>query len=66
VSVLRFEVLNALRDLDERSEPFLVQEAITGGDLTARMQAIMALTAPPGRSARVLRAILGAITSNDD
>ncbi len=36
---MRFETKWALSELGERLDPFIIEEAITSGDLTARKQA---------------------------
>ncbi len=40
---MRFELMHALRDLDERTPEFFKKEALFEGDLTAKMVAIRTL-----------------------
>jgi len=56
--VIRFEILNALRDLDRKTPPFFVSELFAHGDLATRLNAIKALTSPQENSARFLREML--------
>lgn len=57
---MEFEVTNALRDLDERTPPYLLQEIFHHGDLKVRLDSIKVLKDldTARRTSRVLREIL--------
>lgn len=54
---MEFEVTNALRDLDERTPAYLLEEIFHHGDLKVRINAGLVLKdlAPNQRTNRVLR-----------
>ena len=52
--MVNFEVMNALRDLDQKTPSFFVAELFAHGDLTMRMNAIRALKRPRDDSTRIL------------
>ena len=57
---MEFEVKNALRDLDQKTLPYLVGELFCHGSLDMRRTAIEALTEldPERRSVRIAREVL--------
>jgi hypothetical protein len=57
---MRFEVQNALRDLDEKTPGYFLEEIFHHGDLKVRLQALKVLgdIDPTRRSTRVLLEML--------
>lgn len=57
---MRFEVQNALRDLDEKTPAYLLEEIFHHGDLKVRTEAARALAEldPKRRTTRVLLEML--------
>ncbi len=65
---MTYEVRAALTDLDRKTPPFFVTEAVTSGDLLAREQALEVLSTlgqDPGASP-ALRSILALAPSDED